>query len=64
MVKTAGLIGRHFGIDPLQVLNGDYKDYAIRVGAFRYSKTKEKEVEEAKAKAMNNGRGRRGLRHR
>lgn len=47
----AGLMGRHFGIDPIDVLKSNTKRFAIRLAAYRYSVAEERKREEAQAKA-------------
>lgn len=51
IVKMAGMIGRHFGISPLEVLNTTAKRFAILVAAYNQSIAEERRQEEARAKA-------------
>lgn len=49
-VKTAGIIGRFFHIDPMKILESNHFDFAVRAAAYRYAALKEKAAREAAAK--------------
>lgn len=64
MVQMAARIGKTFGVDPFELLNGTMHSWMLRVAAYKVVQEDErKEAEKNKAKAKSGGgrrsRGRR-----
>lgn len=43
-VRTAAIVANQFKIDPITVLESDYKNYAIRVAAANYAAEQEQKA--------------------
>lgn len=44
VVKMAGIIGKYFGLDPIDILNGSYFEFAVRLAAFNQAVKAEEEA--------------------